>query len=269
MFLLQRLISSPGLPSASNCEEAATQRTRGLSAGETPDTDPAVTASTSAHHSADCCYGGHGGKPDSNGANSCSQTGNSQQHDLQACCQKSAIPPPATHLPTPPHDQATPLETASPLVASPSPRDADAVMGRVLFGTQRGGAAAFARQLVADGAKSGVTLEASDMQTYEVEQLWKERVLLVVVSTYEGGEPPEGARWFCRWLAEAMTDFRVGAEALATTRFSVFGCGNSDYIDHFNQVCKLTGREFCVKWGRERRRTRGVHMMCGVVFLTE
>ncbi len=269
MFLLQRLISSPGLPLTpnSNSGEAAPQHTHGLPASETPNTDPAGTASTSAHHSADCCRAGHGQNPESSGANPCCQTGNSQQHDLQPCCQNSAVAPSATHLATPPHDQATPVETASPVVASPSPRDADAVMGRVLFGTQRGGAAAFARQLAADGAKLGVALEASDMQTYEVEQLWKERVLLVVVSTYEGGEPPEGARWFCRWLAESATDFRVGMEALAATRFAVFGCGNSDYVDHFNQVCKLMWREFCIKRGRECHRTWGVHVMCRVVFL--
>lgn len=43
-------------------------------------------------------------------------------------------------------------------------------------------------------------------------------------------------RWLCHWLEESSTDFRVGAEALKSTRFAVFGCGNSLYGDNFNKV---------------------------------
>lgn len=49
-------------------------------------------------------------------------------------------------------------------------------------------------------------------------------------------------RWFCQWLEEMSTDFRVGAESLAKLAFAVFGCGNSLYIEHFNTVsiCSYT-----------------------------
>jgi hypothetical protein len=43
-------------------------------------------------------------------------------------------------------------------------------------------------------------------------------------------------RWFCQWLDESSTDFRVGAEALKSTSFAVFGCGNSLYEANFNKV---------------------------------
>ena len=46
-------------------------------------------------------------------------------------------------------------------------------------------------------------------------------------------------RWFCQWLDESSTDFRVGAEPLSSLSFAVFGCGNSLYTDHFNTVLLL------------------------------
>lgn len=43
-------------------------------------------------------------------------------------------------------------------------------------------------------------------------------------------------RWFCQWLEESSTDFRVGAQALKDTSFAVFGCGNSLYESKFNKA---------------------------------
>jgi len=65
--------------------------------------------------------------------------------------------------------------------------------------------------------------------------------VLVVVSTYEGGSPPETAKWFCRGLEECSSDFRVGKAALSHLYgFAVFGCGNSLYkeLGNFN-ACAL------------------------------
>lgn len=109
-------------------------------------------------------------------------------------------------------------------------------MGRIIYGSQTGTAARLALDLAEAASKQGLVLEVSDMANYEVEQMWKERLLLLVVSTYEGGGPPANARWFCSWLADVASDFRVGASGLSSAQFAVFGCGNSDYPDHFNQV---------------------------------
>ncbi len=116
----------------------------------------------------------------------------------------------------------------------------EAPVGRILYGTQTGSAGRLAGDLAHAAVQLGLTLEVMDMARYEVEQLWKEQLVLVVVSTYEGGGPPEGARWFCQWLADVASDFRVGSQALSFTRFAVFGCGSSDYSEHFNQVKKQT-----------------------------
>lgn len=55
----------------------------------------------------------------------------------------------------------------------------------------------------------------------------------------QGGLPPEPAAWFCKWLEESASDFRVGAAALSHLSFAVFGLGSSAYEDHhFNAVAK-------------------------------
>ncbi|BDA41096.1 S-adenosyl-L-methionine-dependent tRNA 4-demethylwyosine synthase [Coccomyxa sp. Obi] len=96
----------------------------------------------------------------------------------------------------------------------------------------------FARRLVEKAAAQGMQLTVSDLAVFEVEQLWKERLVVIVTSTYEDGTPPQNARWFCQWLEESSTDFRVGAQALKDTSFAVFGCGNSLYEANFNKVAK-------------------------------
>ena len=66
--------------------------------------------------------------------------------------------------------------------------------GKVLYGSQKGTAAAFAKQLARQAATFGVELQAVDLKVYEVEQLWKEHLVLLVLSTYENGSPPDSAR---------------------------------------------------------------------------
>lgn len=59
--------------------------------------------------------------------------------------------------------------------------------------------------------------------------LHEDPLAIFIVSTYVDGTPPEGAQWFCRWVAEAAVDERVGSAHLSRTRFAVLGCGNSLY----------------------------------------
>ncbi|KAG2423460.1 hypothetical protein HXX76_015330 [Chlamydomonas incerta] len=67
---------------------------------------------------------------------------------------------------------------------------------------------------------------------YEPEQLLTEprdTLVLLVIATYEGGTPPASAAFFCSWLEDAASDFRLGAGALGRLRFAVWGAGNSLY----------------------------------------
>ena len=85
--------------------------------------------------------------------------------------------------------------------------------GKVLYGTQKGTAANFAKQLVRQAATFGVELHAVDLKDYEVEQLWKEHLVLLVLSTYENGSPPDSARCAISskpWLSGALLSWPVG-----------------------------------------------------------
>lgn len=87
--------------------------------------------------------------------------------------------------------------------AEPSPEHQPAAAhlpGKVLYGSQKGTAASFAKQLAMQAATFGVELQAVDLQDYEVEQLWKEHWVLIVLSTYENGSPPDSARYACMLL---------------------------------------------------------------------
>ena len=46
----------------------------------------------------------------------------------------------------------------------------------------------------------GYSLALTNLRDFEVEDLSKERLVLLLISTYENGEPPDDAKWFCRWV---------------------------------------------------------------------
>ena len=66
--------------------------------------------------------------------------------------------------------------------------------GKILYGSQKGTAAFFAHQLARAAASAGLALTVADVAQYEVEQMWKEQCIVLVLSTYEDGAPPSSAR---------------------------------------------------------------------------
>lgn len=78
------------------------------------------------------------------------------------------------------------------------------------------------------------------MKNYDPEEyLNKENSLLVIfISTYEDGCPPEDAKWFYQWLMDAKDDFRLDKDHLKHLKFAVVGFGSSYYEDNFNIVAK-------------------------------
>eukprot|EP00494_Astrolonche_serrata_P013550 UN13672 len=72
------------------------------------------------------------------------------------------------------------------------------------------------------------------MDEFDPEDLSGESLLVVFVSTIEGGNPPGNAKFFCNWLSEAVNDWRVHDSYLAKLRFGVFGCCNSLYEENTN-----------------------------------
>ncbi|KAG2501511.1 hypothetical protein HYH03_000018 [Edaphochlamys debaryana] len=99
-------------------------------------------------------------------------------------------------------------------------------------------AAAAATAVEAIGAP---TVSVVDLASYEPEALLgeaRDTLVVVVISTHEGGTPPQSAKFFCSWLEDASSDFRLGAAALNHVRFAVYGAGNSLYGAQYNAVAR-------------------------------
>lgn len=110
-----------------------------------------------------------------------------------------------------------------------------------------GGPCAAPAQKHSAGATAAATpIQLSEISAYEPESLLSEAagsVVVVILPTYEGGVPPESAAFFCEWLAEASTDFRLGSGALVGLRYCVAGAGNSLYAENFNAVAKRADKQ--------------------------
>ncbi|GLC41738.1 hypothetical protein PLESTB_000682600 [Pleodorina starrii] len=190
-----------------------------------------------------------------------------------ACCAQSETTPPAA--------TTVCCKSQSQPAPAPAPAQAPAPAVRILYGSTKGTCKHLATQLAArlaealpqaaaaaataaaaangcgaadccrgGGGAAAAPPSATDIASYEPEQLLSEAadsLVVVVISTYEGGTPPKSAQFFCRqvnsWLEDAASDFRLGSGALSHLRFAVWGCGNSLYERNFNAVARRVDRQ--------------------------
>ncbi|QJT16252.1 assimilatory sulfite reductase (NADPH) flavoprotein subunit [Aeromonas sp. 1805] len=103
----------------------------------------------------------------------------------------------------------------------------------ILYGSQTGNAKGVASAIKAQAEARGLPVTLISMADYKPKQLKKETHLLVVVSTYGEGEPPESAVD----LFEQLKKGKVGK--LEGLKFAVLGLGDSSY-EFFCQ----TGKDF-------------------------
>lgn len=103
----------------------------------------------------------------------------------------------------------------------------------ILYGSQTGNAKGVASAIKAQAEARGLPVTLASMADYKPKQLKKESHLLVVVSTYGEGEPPESAVD----LFEQLKKGKLGK--LAGLKFAVLGLGDSSY-EFFCQ----TGKDF-------------------------
>ncbi|WP_421174822.1 assimilatory sulfite reductase (NADPH) flavoprotein subunit [Aeromonas enteropelogenes] len=103
----------------------------------------------------------------------------------------------------------------------------------ILYGSQTGNAKGVASAIKAQAEARGLPVTLTSMADYKSKQLKKETHLLVVVSTYGEGEPPESAVD----LYEQLKKGKVGK--LEGLKFAVLGLGDSSY-EFFCQ----TGKDF-------------------------
>lgn len=114
---------------------------------------------------------------------------------------------------------------------------------KILFGTQTGKSKVFAENLCREATERGHEAEIIDLKGYDPEDTLVNEIendvwIIVIISTYTDGQPPEGSEWFCKWLEESSTDFRISKTLLKGLHFAVFGLGNSLYKENYNAVSK-------------------------------
>ncbi|QPR53031.1 assimilatory sulfite reductase (NADPH) flavoprotein subunit [Aeromonas allosaccharophila] len=131
-----------------------------------------------------------------------------------------------------------PVATAGAAVVAPSGSLT------ILYGSQTGNAKGVATAIKAQAEARGLPVTLASMADYKPKQLKKESHLLVVVSTYGEGEPPESAVD----LFEQLKKGKIGK--LDGLKFAVLGLGDSSY-EFFCQTGKDFD-DFLAKAGAER-----------------
>ncbi|XP_059163197.1 S-adenosyl-L-methionine-dependent tRNA 4-demethylwyosine synthase TYW1-like [Physella acuta] len=115
---------------------------------------------------------------------------------------------------------------------------------KILYGSQTGKAKKFAEVLQSKVEELGHSADVIELSAnYDHETLLpleaeEGNIVIVVVSTYTEGQPPEDAKYFYMWLEDAAEDFRVTKSTLSGMHYAVVGLGNSLYSEHFNTVAK-------------------------------
>lgn len=103
----------------------------------------------------------------------------------------------------------------------------------ILFGSQTGTAEGLAKKAAKEAGRRGFAATVLDMAQTDAARLAAEKNLLVIVSTYGDGEPPDAAKALHTALAQN------GAAGLPDLRFSVCALGDTNYA----QFCQC-GKDF-------------------------
>ena len=111
------------------------------------------------------------------------------------------------------------LPAARPAAAATAPL----IPLTILYGSQTGTAEGLAKKAAKDAGKRGFAAMALDMAQTDIARLATENNVLVIVSTYGDGEPPDSAKALHAALGNE------GAPSLTQMRFSVCSLGDTNY----------------------------------------
>jgi sulfite reductase (NADPH) flavoprotein alpha-component len=125
--------------------------------------------------------------------------------------------PAAANLAVPP--------TTAPIPASPAAPAAAAVPLTILFGSESGNSEKCANEALKAAVAAGFAAKVSDVATFDCAQLASVENLLLVISTWGEGDPPQTATTFYETLLSPK------APALAKLRFAVCALGDTSYAE--------------------------------------
>lgn len=123
---------------------------------------------------------------------------------------------------------------AAPLSSAPAVAPS-AVKALVLYGTESGNSEKLADRAAKEAKKKGITASVKNMSDISPADLKKHSNLLVVVSTWGDGEPPDGATKFYK-------EFMAFEEKLSGVSYSVCALGDTSY----EKFCQ-TGKDIDAK----------------------
>ena len=119
-----------------------------------------------------------------------------------------------------------------PRPQTPNPSPAALTPLTILFGSQTGTAEGLAKKTAKEAGKRGFAATVLDMAQTDLAKLAQEKNVLVIVSTFGDGEPPDSAKPLHTALASAVGSSLASAplnSQLSTLRYSVCALGDTNY----------------------------------------
>jgi len=105
----------------------------------------------------------------------------------------------------------------------------------ILYGSQSGTAEDLSAILKKEALRRNFRVKVCDLETYNRDDLEKEKMVIFLVATYGEGEPTDNSREFHDWLSNGDLPDNV----FENVNYTVFGLGNTTY-EHYNRM----GRSF-------------------------
>ena len=120
----------------------------------------------------------------------------------------------------------------------------------VLFGSNLGTAEGIATRLAREGADRGFAVTLGSLDEH-AGALPEQGAAIIVTASYNG-TPPDNAAEFCSWIRDPAT----AADACAGLRYTVFGCGSTDWAATYQAIPTLLDTELEAR-GATRAYRRG------------